>query len=128
MFYNDNPDGLNLENRSDLSTEEIIQIASQMPDGDILFCITPITSKISLVLHLSNKPAEGVVVRLHITGTSDAPHLEFHLRNVHVKPPRRRSSGNRICMDDIITIFDLDDSTKWRLCGGMRGSLANKPI
>ena len=108
----------------DFSTEEIIQVASQLCDGESIFCTTSITPIVKLMVHLDNEvnTKDRIDVTLTVLNHDQMRRsLLFHLALTSIQ--RARFVGRslvdpaRLSMEDVVNIFRLDDSTKWHLWG-----------
>ena len=106
------------EQRENLSTEEIIQIASKLSPGEYLGCEVSITPIMSLVVYLDSKaydygwrgsPKIYVKNRAHIKRI-----LPFATHHVHIQ---RETDQQGLHVRDFIDIFELEPSVKWRLVG-----------
>ncbi len=106
--------------RSDFTTEEIIQIASQLCDGESIDCGVKVTPIMLLSVCLDNKNSARVSV--HVMNRK-------HMRRDLVFDANRHSLqrtgiGGRshvdpysLRLEDLVNIFDLGDSVMWHLHG-----------
>ncbi len=106
------------------STEEIVQIASQLNDGESIFFTTSITPIVKLMVNLDNgvNTKDIINVSLRVLNRDQMRHsLDFPLHYATIQ--RARFVGRslvdpaRLSMEDVVNIFRLDDSTVWNLWG-----------
>ena len=110
--------------RSDFTTEEIVQIASQLNDGESVFCTTSITPIVQLMVHLDNEvnTKDIIDITLKVLNHDQMRHsLLFHLALTSIQRAhfvgRSLVDPARLNMEDVVNTFKLDDSTKWYLWG-----------
>ena len=108
----------------DFSTEEIIQVASQLCDGESIFYTTPITPIIKLMVNLDNgvNTKDIINVSLRVLNRDQMRHnLDFPLHYGTIQRAhfigRSLVDPARLSMKDVVNTFRLDDSTKWHLWG-----------
>ncbi len=107
--------------RSDFTTEEIIQIASQLCDGESIDCGVKITPIMLLSVCLDNK--NSVKVSVHVMNRKHMRRDLVFDANRHSIP--RSGIGHRpltvdsynLRLEDLVNIFDLGDSVVWHLHG-----------
>lgn len=116
-------DELTPEQRENLSTEEIVQIASKLTNGDLLWCSMPVTPVIKLVVYLNSNAEEHGWIATALEVQS-RPHMRrslyFRTHHVHIQRVRieGRDDGNAcLSVNDIMNIFELDGSVKWEILG-----------
>jgi len=111
-----------LEKRENLSTEEIIQIASKLSCDEVLHCSVPIMPIIRLVAHLHDKSCRlnatsinlevlnpeqmrfGIVFQVHPTTVQNARIVGRSLLDPGI-----------LNVEDLVNIFGLDASAKWQV-------------
>ncbi len=112
--------------RSDFTTEEIIQIASQLYDGESIDCGVKITPIMLLSVHLDNKSSAGVSASLRVMNSKHMRHdLAFDVDRRGLHSIQRAGIGHRpftadsynLRLEDIMNIFDLGDSVVWHIHG-----------
>ena len=113
-----------VDNSSGLSTEGIIQAASQLSGGETIFCTTPLTPIVKLMVNLDNevRTKDIIDVTLKVLN-NDRMHnsLPFRLQPAHTLIQMARFNGRsrtdpgKLSVEDVVSIFGLDDSTKWHL-------------
>ena len=112
--------------RRDFTTEEIIQIVSQLADGESIDCGVKITPIILLSVHLDNKnPTRATATSLRVMNPKHMRRaLSFDIRRqgLHSTP---RFVGDRLQAidsfslkwEDLVNIFELGDSVVWYIHG-----------
>jgi hypothetical protein len=115
------------DNNSGLSTEGIIHLGSQLCDGEAIFCTTPITPIVGLMVKLDNEVDKKDIiinVSLKVLNRDQMRRsLPFQLYPAHTLIQMARFNGRspvdpaRFNMGDIVNTFGLDDSTIWHLWG-----------
>jgi hypothetical protein len=112
------------DNSSGLSTEGIIQVASQLSDGETIFCTTLITPIVKLMVNLDNEvnTKDIINVSLKVLNHDQMRHsLLFHLAISSIQRAhffgRSLVDPGRLSMEDVVNTFGLDDSTRWHLWG-----------
>lgn len=117
------------DDRRDFSTEEIVQIASQLYDGEAIDCSVPITPIITLTVCLDNKNSTKISTSLQVRNRKHMRRSLVFYTNRHsvqhaciagrspVDPPS-------LTMEDLVNIFGLGDSITWHLDGH---SVSNDP-
>jgi len=114
-----------IEKKENLSTEEIVQITSKMAFGNLLHCEVPITSVIKLQVYLNNKAedhgyiATALVVqnRLHMKRALYFRTHHVHIQHVSIEGRSRHDGNACLSVNDIVNIFELDNSVRWRILG-----------
>ena len=112
-----------LEKRENLSTEEIIQVTSGLAFGELLYCSVPITPVIGLELYLNNKAEDhgyiATALVVHNRSHMRRPlFLRIHHTNIqHAGIGGRDLASGYLSVDDIVNIFELDDSVGWQILG-----------
>jgi hypothetical protein len=115
-----------VDNSSGLSTEGIIQAASQLSGGETVFCTTPLTRIVKLMVNLDDevRTKDIIDVTLKVLN-NDRMHnsLPFRLQPAHTLIQMARFNGRsradpgKLTMEDVVSTFGLDDSTIWYLWG-----------
>ncbi len=112
------------DNSRGLSTEGIIQVGSQLCDGESIFCTTSITSIVKLMVRLDNEvnTKDIIDVTLKVLNHDQMRHsLLFHLALTSIQRAhfvgRSLVDPARLSMEDVVNTFRLDDSTIWHLWG-----------
>lgn len=112
--------------RRDFSTEEIIQIAAQLADGESIDCGVKITPILLLSVHLDNKSAAGVSASLRVMNALHMRRdLAFDVNRRGLASIQRAGIGHRavtvdsysLRLEDIVNIFDLGLDVVWHLYG-----------
>lgn len=115
--------------RSDFTTEEIIQIASQLCDGESIDCGVRITPVVLLSVHLDNENSAKVSVNFRVMNPKHMRRDLFLDVNCHSfqyhHSLQRAGIGHRpvtvdsynLRLEDIVNIFDLGDSVVWHIHG-----------
>jgi hypothetical protein len=112
--------------RSDFTTEEIIQIASQLADGESIDCGVKITPIILLSVHLDNKnPTRATATSLRVMNPKHMRRaLSFDIRRqgLHSTPSfvgdrLQAIDSFSLKWEDLVNIFDLGDSVVWHIHG-----------
>ena len=110
-----------LEKRENLTTEEIIQVTSKLAFRELLLCSVPITSVMRLQVYLNNKAEDrgwiATALIIHNRSHMRKPlYLRIHHTNIQHAGIRGsdRMSGY-LSVDDIVNIFELDDSVRWQI-------------
>ncbi|SRR6266436_2392885 len=112
--------------RSNFTTEEIIQIASQLCDGESIDCGVKITPIILLSVHLDNKGSSRVPASLRVMNPKHMRRdLAFDVNRHGLHSIQRAGIGHRpvtvdsynLRLEDIMNIFDLGDSVVWHIHG-----------
>ncbi len=121
------------DNSDGLTTEGLIQLGSQLYDGETLFCTTPITPIIKLMVKLDNEilTKDIMDVTLKVLNHDQMRNsLLFHLANTSIQRVhfvgRTLVDPGKLNMEDVVHTFGLDDSTIWHLWGyniAMSGSV-----
>jgi hypothetical protein len=113
-------------NSSGLSTDGIIQTASQLSNGETISCTTPLTPIVKLMVDLDNevRTRDIVTVTLMVLNRDQMRHgLPFRLQPAHTLIQmacfngRSRTDPGMLSMEDVVSTFGLDDSTIWHLWG-----------
>lgn len=111
-----------IEKTENLSTEEIIQIASKLSCDERLQCSVPITSIIRLFVNLHNKSCERALpgINLEVLNPDQMRYrILFQLNESTVQ--RARIVGRSLFdpgilnVEDLVNIFELDASVKWQV-------------
>jgi hypothetical protein len=105
--------------RTNLSTQEIQQIATGLVTDEYIFCSTQVTPFIRLEVHLGRDRIPKVGVKLHAC-PPDSPQSMLTFSLPYLPFLDMHSGGNfepEVTMEEIITAFGLNDETKWRLHG-----------
>lgn len=106
----------------DFSLQELLQVASQLFDGEALYCSTPMTPIIRLVVSLDNKLERTDVVQVSLNVFNHA-HMRFDLpfplnnhciQRAWIKG-RRPVHPRALSIQDIIDIFEISDNAIWNL-------------
>jgi hypothetical protein len=115
-----------VDNSSGLTTEGIIQAASQLSDGETILCTTPLTPIVKLMVNLDNqvRTKDIIDVTLKVLN-NDLMHnsLPFRLQPAHTLIQMARLNGRsrtdpgKLSMEDVVSIFGLDASSIWHLWG-----------
>ncbi len=112
------------DNSSGLTTEGIIQLGSQLCDGETIFCTTSITPIVKLMVSLDNEilTKDIMDVTLKVLNHDQMRNsLLFHLASTSIQRAhfvgRTLIDPARLSMEDVVNIFGLDDSTIWHLWG-----------
>ena len=114
------------ENSRGLTTEGIIQAASQLSDGETIFCTTPLTPIVKLMVNLDNevRTKDIIDVSLLVLNRDQMRYsLPFRLQPAHTLIQMARFNGRsrtdpgKLSMEDVVSTFGLDDSTIWHLWG-----------
>ena len=114
------------DNSSGLSTEDIIQAASQLSGGEIIFCTTPLTPIVKLMVNLDNEVRTKDIIDVSLKVlNNDLMHnsLPFRLQPAHTLIQMARINGRsrhdpgKLSMEDVVSIFGLDNSAIWQLWG-----------
>jgi hypothetical protein len=109
--------------RSNFTIEEIIQIASQLCDGESIDCGVKITPIVLLSVRLDNKNSARIPTSLHVMNPK---HMRRDLVfDIDGFSPQRAGIGHRpftvdsynLRLEDLVNIFDLGDSVIWHLYG-----------
>ena len=116
--------------RSHFTTEEIIQIASQLADGESIDCGVKITPVVLLSVHLDNKNSANVPVNFRVMNPKHMRcdlvlDVNYHSIRYHSSIQRARIGGRprgtlpklNLTVEDVINIFDLGDSVVWYIHG-----------
>lgn len=111
------------EQKENLSTEEIIQIASKLTNNDLLWCSVPITPAIKLKTYLNSKAEDHgwIATELEIRNRAymkRSVHLRIHHVWIqHAGIVGRDFGSGYLSVNDIVNIFGLDSSVKWQILG-----------
>jgi hypothetical protein len=112
--------------RSTFTTEEVIQIASQLCDGESIDCGVKITPIVLLSVRLDNKNSAGVSASLRVMNSKHMQRdLAFDVNRRGLHSIQRAGIGHRpvtvdsynLRLEDLVNIFDLGDSVIWHLYG-----------
>jgi hypothetical protein len=115
--------------RSSFTTEEIIQVASQLCDGESIDCGVKITPVVLLSVHLDNKNSANVSVNFRVMNPRhmrrnlvlDVNHhsIRYHHSFQRAGIGHRPFTGDsyNLRLEDVVNIFDLGDSVIWHLYG-----------
>jgi hypothetical protein len=114
------------DSSSGLSTEGIIQAASLLSDGETIFCTTPLTPIVKLMVNLDNEVRTKDIIEVLLTVLNRDRmrySLLYQLYPAHTRIQMARFNGRspvdpaRFNMEDVVNTFCLDDSTIWHLWG-----------
>jgi hypothetical protein len=112
-----------------LTTEQVIEFASNMHDGEDITVSTPITDFLTLDVSMGNEPLEGVGASL-VLGEVDGMYgfmpLEAFYGGIVPSPDEPEESrkivggefvSQDVCLNihDVIRLFRLGDSTRWEI-------------
>ena len=117
------PYELTSEQRENLSTEEIIQIASELTNNDLLYCSVPITPAITLRIYLNSRAEDHgwIASELEIRNRAymrRSIHLRIHHTWIQHAGIKGRDIGSGyLSVNDIVNIFGLDASVTWQILG-----------
>ena len=115
--------------RSNFTTEEIIQIASQLCDGESIDCGVKITPIMLLSVRLDNKNSANVSVNFRVMNPRhmrrdlvlDVNHhsIRYHhsLQRAGIGHRSVTVDSYNLRLEDIVNIFDLGDSVVWCIHG-----------
>ena len=114
--------------RSDFTTEEIIQIASQLCDGESIDCGVKITPVVLLSVHLDNKNSAKVSVNFRVMNPKHMRRdlvldVNHHSLQYHHSLQRAGIGGQpygilpNLTVEDVVNIFDLGGSFVWHIHG-----------
>ncbi len=117
-------DELTPEQRENLTTEDIIQLASTLACNERLMCSTPLTPMINLVVYLNDMSCaiQHSYAGLEVVNRDymrDRLRFQLHPTNIQ----RARIRGRQITdpgiikMEDVVNIFRLDATTRWQILG-----------
>lgn len=117
---------LNPGNRDDLSTEQIIEIASGLSDGEGIQCSTAITPFMKLTILLDNKLAEKVGVEVQVRTPAYETMAHLQVGSIQIRTNWGMSPKPELSMHDVVALFQLD-AAKWHLFGYNAFPRANYP-
>ena len=117
-------DELTPEQRENLSTEEIIQIASTLSDDERISCSVDISPVIQLMVYLDNKAEDhGMHTMLQVYSPGHMKSsLIFPLNLSSLQMAQiagRDLSHYGLSPEDIINIFGLGPGVRWHVSGGV---------
>jgi hypothetical protein len=107
-----------------LTTEQVIEIASNMSDGEDIAVETPITPFLWLHVSMGNKPLEGVSAGLiieEVEGMQGFMPVEASYGGIVPDGPEEDGSGTFVSQDirlniqDIVKLFRLDTTARWEI-------------
>ena len=110
--------------RRNFSTEEIVQLAAQLADGESIECGVKITPLLLLLVHLDNKSEAGVAVSLRVMNAGYMRRdLAFLVNERGLHSIQRAGIGHRpftvdsytVKLEDLVHIFDLGPEVVWHL-------------
>lgn len=109
-------------NQRDFSLQELMQIALQLYDDEIMHCCTSLTPTIKLMVSLDNKLSSTEVVQTNLYVLSPTymrdklvfMHDTRYLQRARIKG-RSRSDPQKLLIQDIIDIFHLEDDSVWHI-------------
>lgn len=112
----------------ELTTEQVIEFASSMNDGEDITVSTPITDFLALNVSMGNKPLEGVGVSLVIEEAEEEGMYGFaSVEGFYpvISGGELPSQGECLNMHDVVKLFRLGGKTRWELInhGAMVGGL-----
>lgn len=115
--------------RRDFSTEEIVQIASQLSDGESVNCCVQLMPVMILMGTLYNRNSMSVATNLQIRNRKHMRSILMYMTNrSHVQHAciggRSFVDPPSLSLQDVVNIFELGDSVVWHICGG---SISNDP-
>lgn len=117
---------MNIDDRRDFSTEEIVHLAVQLADGESIECGVKITPILLLVVHLDNKSEAGVSASLRVMNAEHMRRdLAFDVNRRGLHSIQRAGIGHRpvtvdsytLKLEDLVHIFDLGSNVVWHLYG-----------
>ncbi len=118
-------DELTPEKRENLSTEEIIQIASTLSDDERINCSVDISPVIKLIVYLDNKAEDhgwmNTMLQVYNPGHMKS-RLIFPLDRPSLQTAQiagRDLSHYGLSPEDIINIFGLGPDVRWHVYGGV---------
>jgi hypothetical protein len=107
-----------------LTTEQVIEVASNMSDGEDLAVQTPITQFLWLHVSMGNKPLEGVSAGLIIEGI-EGMHgfMQVEASYGGIVSDEQEESGVgtfvsqdiRLNIQDVVKLFRLDSTARWKI-------------
>lgn len=122
-----------------LTTEQVIEFASDMSDGEDITVSTPITDFLALEVSMGNNPKDCVgagLVLEEVEGMSGLMPVEAFYGGIVPspdEPEESRSIGggefvsHKVCLNihDVMKLFRLGDNTRWEITnhGAMVGGL-----
>jgi hypothetical protein len=114
------------DNSSGLSTDGIIQTAERLANGETIFCTTPLTPIVKLMVKLDNEvhTKDVIEVSLLVLNRDHMRHSQpFQLYPAHTLIQmahffgRSRVDKARFNMEDIVNTFGLGEDASWHLWG-----------
>ncbi len=108
--------------RRDFSLQELLQIASHLPNDETIFCSTPITPILRLMVELNNNYEQTDVVQISIYVFNRA-HMRFDLpfpldnrliQRARIKG-RHPVDPRALSLQDIRDIFEISENAIWHI-------------